>query len=53
MYIIKGDKPEPNPEPEHTFLDELMLTHAEVDLMLIREQITREQYDKLIKEIAL
>ena len=46
MQIIKGGKP----EPEDTFLKDVLLTHTEVDTMLIKEQITREQYDKLIKE---
>jgi hypothetical protein len=50
MQIIKGDKPDPEPE-EDTTIKDMMLTHHDIDRMLIREQITCEQYDKLIKEV--
>ena len=50
MEIIKGGKPDPEPE-EDTFLYDLLLTAHEVDEMLRRGQITQGQYNKLINEV--
>jgi hypothetical protein len=50
MQIIQGGK-EPDPEPEDTFLKDLLLTRAQIETMLIQKQITREQFEKLIGEV--
>jgi hypothetical protein len=52
MQIIQGDK-QPDPEPEDTFLKDMLLTRPQVETMLIDKQITREQFEKLIEEIAI
>ena len=52
MQIIKGGKPSPEPE-EDTFMHDIMLTGRDIDRMLIRNQITREQYKTLIKEVNI
>ena len=52
MKIIKGGKPSPV-EPEDTFLADLLLTHTELDDRLIRGEITRDQYAKLIEEVPI
>jgi hypothetical protein len=52
MQIIQGGKPDPEPE-EDTFMHDLMLTCRDIDKMLIHEQITKEQFSKLIKEVNI
>ena len=52
MQIINGGKPEPE-EPKDTFKKDLLLTHVEIDRMLIREQISQEQHKKLCEEVTL
>jgi hypothetical protein len=52
MQIIRGGKPRPK-EPGDTFMSDIMLTCHDIDKMLIRKQITQEQYDTLIKEVNI
>jgi hypothetical protein len=52
MKILDGGKPAPE-EPKDTFMSEIMLTCGDIDGMLLEEQITQEQFWKLIKEVNI
>jgi hypothetical protein len=53
MQIIRGGIEDRTRliESADTFMHDLMLTCRDIDRMLIKKQITKEQFSKLIKEV--
>lgn len=50
MQIIKGGMPRPV-KPEDTFLKDILIAEADLDMWFLRGAITGKQYDKLIEEV--